>query len=424
VSLGRDATLSFTPDASHLDMAPARLRYYAARSLLRMFCALGASYIFAIFTSQAWNLAFGFYHSLSTQPRDLDDAVTLLGLTRWRRFWRLDVPSGAIGLIWNGMMSMGGGWFFLIASEAISVNRQTYTLPGVGSYAGAAIANGNLTQVLYAIVTMGIIVIGVNMVFWRPLVAWGEKFRNEQSEPDESPRSRVLDALRSSSWSRAFGRLRELVAEPINALGDRLFGQHRAAVDVLDQPSSVRDIVFWMTSGLVPSYGLWRFTAYVISVEGWHVFVVPFTDGLLTLARVLAVIAVATAMFVPIGVKIGCSPRASRAAQPIVQVFASFPANFLFPFAVWAFVRYRISLDYGGILLMSLGAQWYVLFNVIAGARSIPSDLIEAMDDLDVRGWQRWKRFFLPAVFPSYVTGAITASGGAWNASIVAEVVT
>lgn len=482
VRVGRSATVSFTPtNVSTLDISPIRLPFYAARSLLRMFVALGASYlftfvyayvaahskraervmipaldilqsvpvlgflsitvsgfialfpgsflglemaaIFAIFTSQAWNLTFSFHHSLVSQSRELDEAARLLRLSRWRRFWRLDLPDGAIGLVWNGMMSMGGGWFFLVASEAISVANRTYALPGVGSYAGAAIDAGDMGKVLYAVATMAIMVVGVNALFWRPLVAWSEKFKDEQSEAAEVPRSLVLDLLRRSHWPRALGRARRRIAEPVNHWGDRLFG-----TDVGRPVAATRrrrsDIVFWTVTGVALAYGTWRLVAYIIAADGWGVFWPPLWQGSITLVRVVVVLVVATVVWVPVGVKIGSSPGASRVAQPIVQILASFPANFLFPFAVWFFLRTHISLDVGGIALMALGSQWYILFNAIAGAQAIPNDLKEALDDLGVHGWHRWKRLTIPAIFPSYVTGGITASGGAWNASIVAEIVT
>ena len=482
VSVGRDATLSFSPtNVSTIDTSASQLPYYAARSLLRMFTALGLSYaftfvyayvaahsrraekimlplldilqsvpvlgflsitvtgfialfpgsflglecasIFAIFTSQAWNVTFSFHQSLVTQPRDLDEAARLMQLSRWRRFWKLDVPNGAIGLVWNGMMSMGGGWFFLVASEAISVLNKTYTLPGIGSYAGAAIDAGDLGKVGLGVLTMAIIVIGVNVIFWRPLVAWCERFKNEQSGAAEVPRSLVLNLLRRSHWPRAVGRARRRLAEPANRLGDRIFGTETHTIAV--EPGRTRgDVGFWVVAGGMIGFGLWRLLAYVTAVDGWGVFVTPLWQGAITFARVVVLVTVSTVIWVPIGVKIGSSPKASRIAQPVVQILASFPANFLFPFAVYVFVKTGISLNFGGILLMSLGAQWYILFNVIAGAQAIPSDLKEAMDNLGVHGWQRWKRLTLPAIFPAYITGGITASGGAWNASIVAEIVT
>lgn len=480
VRVGHDTTVSFQPTGGRVDTAVGQLPYDAARTLFRMFIALGFSYgfalvygymaassrkaerlliplldilqsvpvlgflsittvgflalfpdstlgleavaIFAIFTSQAWNLAFSFYSSLTSQPRELDEAARLMGLSRWRRFWTLDVPNGAMGLVWNGMMSMGGGWFFLVASEAISVGGVDHPLPGVGSYAGAAISEGNLAAVGNAVLAMTVMVVAVNVVFWRPLVAWSERFRNEQTDTAAAPRSLVLDLLRRSHWPRALGRMRRRLAEPLNRLGDRIFGTNRSlAGSTSTGPVSVVSSV--VAYGLI-LWGTIRLFAYITQVEGWAIFVSPLGQGVVTMLRVTVVLLVSTVIWVPVGVRIGLEPKWSRIAQPLVQVLASFPANFLFPFAVWFFVKTGFSIELGGILLMALGAQWYVLFNAIAGAQAIPGDLREAMDNLGVTGWARWRRLYIPAIIPTYVTGGITASGGAWNASIVAEVVT
>jgi NitT/TauT family transport system permease protein len=271
---------------------------------------------------------------------------------------------------------------------------------------------------------MAVMVIGVNVVFWRPLVAWSERFKNELSEAADTPRSLVLTVLRRSHWPRALGRVRRRLAEPVNRVGDRLFGRPAYRTDATPDTGRFGDVAFGAAAGLVIAYGTWRLLAYITAADGWAVFNQPLWQGLITFARVAVVVVVSTLIWVPIGVKIGTNPTATRITQPIVQILASFPANFLFPFAVWFFLRANLSIEIGGILLMSLGAQWYILFNTIAGAQAIPTDLTEAMDNLGVHGWQRWKRLILPAVYPAYITGGITASGGAWNASIVAEVVT
>ncbi|WP_327726099.1 ABC transporter permease [Streptomyces europaeiscabiei] len=480
--VGQGTTVSFSlSQVAKVDTDPARLPYDAARSLLRMFAALAASVvftfvyayaaaksrrlerilipaldilqsvpvlafltvaiaglvavfpgsmlalecasIFAIFTSQAWNMTFGFYYSLTALPRELDELSRSFGFTRWMRFWKVEVPAGMIGLVWNGMMSFGGGWFFLVASEAISVNNQQYTLPGVGSYAGAAVADGDLGKVGWAIFTMAVMVIGVNFLFWRPLTAWAEKFKNEQSEAGEVQKSIVLDFLRRSHWPRLLGRVLRPAGRALGRAGRVLGTDDRPlAVDTARQRTG--DLVFALVAGGLILWGLLDLAGYLEDRTGLGVFGEPLLLGLATLARVVVLVAVATVVWVPIGVKIGFSPRLTRIAQPVVQVLASFPANFLFPLATWFFLKTGLSIDIGGILLMALGAQWYILFNTIAGAMAIPTDLREAMDDLGVTGWQRWKRLILPGIFPSYVTGGITASGGAWNASIVSEVVT
>jgi len=378
--------------------------------------------IFAIFTSMAWNLTFAFYHSLISQPRDLDEAARIMRLTKWQRFWRLDVPGGMIPLVWNGMMSFGGAWFFLAASESISVLNHTYALPGIGSYVAAAIHYGNLGEVGIAIAVMIFMVIVVNVVFWRPMVAWAERFRAEESAAAERPRSVVLDMLRRSS-------VPDLVSRPFRPAGrflDRVTRPFGLAEHPLQRPvvrARTGDVFFAGAISAIVIYGAWKALDFVHARTGFGAFGPAFVDGAATFGRVVALLTISSVIWVPVGVWIGMNPRVSRLAQPIVQVLASFPANFLFPFATAFFVATHISLNVGGIFLMALGAQWYILFNVIAGASAIPSDLREAMQLMGVRGWLRWKNFILPAIFPAYVTGGITAAGGAWNASIVAEVV-
>ncbi len=378
--------------------------------------------VFAIFTAMAWNMTFAFYYSLISQPRELDEAARVLRLTKWQRFWQLDVPSGMIPLIWNGMMSFGGAWFFLAASESISVLNHTYALPGIGSYAAAAIAKGDLRGVGVAIGVMVVMVIGVNLLFWRPMTAWSERFRVEESEAAERPRSVVLDFLRRSEIPRLLGR----PLAPAGRLLERAtrpFGLAEHPIGLSSTRERAGDMFFAGVVVSVVAYGAWKALAFVRHTVGLGEFGHALGLGAATFGRVVALTIVATLVWVPIGVWIGMNPRVTRFAQPVVQVLASFPANFLFPFATAGFVLLGIPLNAGAILLMALGAQWYILFNVIAGASAIPSDLREAMTNLRVGGWLRWRAFILPAIFPSYVTGGITAAGGAWNASIVAEVV-
>ncbi|ANZ21461.1 binding-protein-dependent transporters inner membrane component [Streptomyces noursei ATCC 11455] len=481
VRVGQGTTVRFsTSQSAKIDTDPWQLPYYAARSLLRMFIALTLSTvftfvyalaaarsrrlerilipaldilqsvpvlgfltvavagfvalfpgsmlglecasIFAIFTSQAWNMTFGFYHSLTSLPRELDELSRSFRFTRWMRFWKVELPAGAIGLVWNGMMSFGGGWFFLVASEAISVGNKNFALPGIGSYAGAAIIDGDLGKVGWAILAMTVMVVGVNFFFWRPLTAWIEKFKYEQSEASEIQRSVVLDFLRRSHWPHLLGRLLRPLGRGLARAG-RIFGVDDRPLTVSPRHRRAGDIAFAVVAGGLILWGLADLLGYLRDRSGLGVFGEPLLLGLATLTRVIVVVVAATLVWVPIGVRIGFSPRLTRIAQPLVLVLASFPANFLFPLAVWFFLRTGLSLDVGGVLLMALGAQWYILFNTIAGAMSIPTDLREAMDDLGVRGWQRWRRLILPGIFPSYVTGGITASGGAWNASIVSEIV-
>ncbi len=481
VRVGAGAKAPVHPSTT-ISLAPSNLPYYAARSLLRMFIALVFSYafslgyayvaarsrrwrrvlipaldilqsvpvlgflavtvtffialfpgselglecaaIFAVFTSQAWNITFSFYHSLISQPSEFDEASKLMGLSRWKRFWTIDVPGGAIGLVWNGMMSFGGAWFFLTASELITVNGRSFTLPGVGSYVGVAVREGHLGDVLYGIITMIIMILVVNFFFWRPLVAYVEKFRVEQSESNLKARSLVLDALRRSSWPAALGRGKRAAAEPVNRLMGRATGIDDESLTSNAARRRAADIAFAVVVGGVLIWGLYSMLAYIATgSDGLAVLGTAFGLGFLTFLRVVVVVAIASVLWVPVGVWIGFNPRVAQVMQPIVQVLASFPANFIFPFAIVVFIDLGLSLNFGAIVLMALGTQWYVLFNVIAGASAVPSDLKEAMDNLGVHGLDRWRRLILPGIFPAYVTGAITAAGGAWNATIVAEIV-
>lgn len=377
--------------------------------------------IFAVFTSQAWNMTFSIYQSLTSQPRDLDEAARMYRLTKWQRFWKLDVPSSMIGLVWNAMMSMGGGWFFLTASEAITVGRHSYVLPGIGSYVGEAIAQHSIPKVLVASAVMVVLVVGVNFVFFRPLVAWSERFRTEDSEVQDRPRSVVLELLRRSTLPRAAGR----VARPVGRALDRAtrpLGLAEYPLRTEERRRRAGDVVFWAVVVGAVGWGAWACISYLVHRLGLGTVPYVLGLGLATFARVVVVVAVSTVVWVPVGVAIGMSPRLSRYAQPVVQVLASFPANVLFPFAVIVFLAVHLSLQVGSIVLMLIGAQWYILFNAIAGASAIPNDLREMTADLGLGRRLRWRRLILPAIFPSYVTGGITAAGGAWNASIVAEV--
>jgi NitT/TauT family transport system permease protein len=480
--VGAGTVVPFVPPriVPGISLDPANLPYYTARSTLRMFIALGCSFvfalvygyaaarsrkaerlliplldvlqsvpvlgflsvtvtgfvalfrgsllgleaasIFAIFTAQAWNMTFAFYHSLRTLPRELDEASALYRLPRWQRFTRLEVPAAVIPLVWNAMMSFGGGWFFLAASESISVLNRTYTLPGIGSYVATAVQRQDLRALLAALVTMVVTILVIDQLFWRPLVAWADKFRLEQSAAAAAPRSWVLTLLRTARLPRLASQLgapaREGIDRVLSGLGpppaasqaersagrwgDRLYNAVLIVV--------IAGLTVWLVDYVVRGVGLG---------EVWHAALL----GLATFTRVLILLVFSTVVWVPIGVAIGFNPRLARLAQPIVQLLASFPANFLFPFATLAFIRLGISLNWGSILLMALGAQWYILFNTIAGAQSIPNELREMAANMRLRGWHRWREVIIPGIFPAWVTGAITAAGGAWNASIVSEVV-
>jgi NitT/TauT family transport system permease protein len=381
--------------------------------------------IFAIFTSQAWNMTFSFYQSLRTVPRDLDEVSRGFHLTAWQRFWKLEVPFSMPGLIWNMMMSMSGGWFFVVASEAITVGNNTITLPGIGAYLAQSIAEKNLHAVGWVILAMSVVILAYDQLLFRPLVAWADKFRMETTSSGNAPESWLLDLIRRTrlihrllvpaGWMFAKAAR---VPWRVPALGGVRFPMRRR-----EKASRVGDVVWGILVIAATVYVVWRVVAYVRTGvtldEVGHAFVL----GLITLLRVALLIAIASVVWVPIGVLIGLRPALAEKMQPLAQFLAAFPANLLFPVFVIVIVRFHLNPDIWLSPLIVLGTQWYILFNVIAGATAYPNDYREAATNFRIRGWQWWRQAMLPGIFPYYVTGAITASGGAWNASIVAEFV-
>jgi NitT/TauT family transport system permease protein len=384
---------------------------------------LGAEFaaIFAIFTSQAWNMAFSFYQSLRTVPSELEEAARVFRLSAWMRFWRVEAPFGMPQLIWNMMMSMSGSWFFVVASEAISVGNTTVLLPGVGSYIALAIEQKSLVAVGWAIGTMLVVILIYDLVLFRPLVTWADRFRFEQQASIAPPKSWVLSVLRRS------GIIATLI-RPGAALWRRslqwpLLGASQSVSPAQSQDRRrIADLIWTAIIVIVTAVALLQIGRFVIAGLSPADIGQAFARGLATLARVVILIAIASLIWVPVGVWVGTHPRATRVVQPIAQFLAAFPANLLFPIAVSAIVALRLNPDIWLSPLMILGTQWYILFNVIAGAAAIPSELRDCCTNLQVHGWLWWRTTALPAVFPYYVTGAITASGGSWNASIVAEV--
>ncbi len=483
--IGKDLFVAFRPPQLQpkISLDPSMLPYYAARSTLRMFLALFASLlftfaygyvaaknkraeqaliplldilqsvpvlafltitvtgfmamfpgsllglelasIFAAFTGQAWNMTFAFYHSMITLPRELDEASTVFRLSKWRRFVTLEIPASMIGLVWNAMMSFGGAWFYVSFSEALQVRDQQYFLPGIGSYVAEASAQGNTEALLYASLTMVVVIVLVDQFFWRPLVAWSEKFKLEKTVSVDVAQSWVLDLIRDAKlprvlgaawrkWLRWFRRLRwpklkvprfKIVAGP----------KRKPFINV--------DLWFGASLGAIVVGALWLGTRFVTQEVAVKEIALAFYFGLLTFLRVMFLLVLATAVWTPIGVWIGFNPRLAKLVQPLVQLGSSFPSNFIFPGLTIFFLSVNVSLNWGAILLMALGAQWYILFNSIAGAMSVPSDLREMAANMSLKGWSLWKKLIIPAIFPAWVTGAITASGGAWNASIAAELV-
>lgn len=381
---------------------------------------LEAASIFAIFTGQAWNMTFSFYQSLRSVPRELDEMASLYRLSKWERFTRLELPAGMIGLVWNGMMSFGGGWFFLAASEAISVLNRQYTLPGIGSYVAAAVQARNFNALAWAILTMILVILAIDLFFWKPLVTVSDKYKLELSAGEER-RLWLIDLWRSASLPRHAGRL----LGPMFVRVDRALSRFTAdsGSNSRGEPSKVVDVIYngiliLLTAGLLIAAA--RFVLAEVGIgEVGHAALLGVTTG----ARVVALLVFSTCVWTPVAVAIGFSPKLARVSQPVVQILASFPANFLFPFATLGFIATGISLNWGSMLLMALGAQWYLLFNVIGGAQGIPNDLREMAKSIGLKRNREWKALIGPGIFASWVTGAITASGGAWNASIVSEMV-
>lgn len=377
--------------------------------------------IFAIFTSQAWNMTFSFYQSLRTVPDDLREVALTFHLSAWQRFWRLDVPFAMPGLLWNMMMSMSGAWFFVVAAEAITVGERTITLPGIGSFVALAIAERSLPAIGWALAAMLVIIVLYDLLMFRPLVAWSDKFRLDETAGPDASESAILNLFRRTRFFRALGAPLELLARA--AVKMRLELPPTVPRLANNLPPRAADLAWYGVVGGLALWGAWLAVSFVRSEIAWAEVLHAFGLGAMTFTRVVVLIALALAVWVPAGVLIGLRPRLAQRIQPVAQFLAAFPANLLFPIAVVAIVRFRLDPDVWLSPLMILGTQWYILFNVIAGASAVPNDLRDIARNLHMRGRLWWSRAMLPAVLPYAVTGAITASGGAWNASIVAEAV-
>ncbi|WP_307571100.1 ABC transporter permease [Pseudomonas fluorescens] len=377
--------------------------------------------IFAIFTSQVWNMTFSFYQSLRTVPHDLYEVSRQFSFSPWQRFIKLELPFATPGLVWNMMMSMSGGWFFVVASEAITVGDTTVSLPGIGSWLALAIEQQNIAAIAWAVLAMVGVIIAYDLLFFRPIVAWADKFRFEQTASQKRPRSRVYDLLRST-------RLVPWVLQALTGIKAALFLDKLPRLPRLGFKPSARfsrasEVVWIVLVVAACMIGILQLSRFIGSTLGLEDVISTFGLGLATLLRVAVLIVLASVLWVPIGVWIGLNPRWAERLQPVAQLLAAFPANVLFPFAVIAIVALKLNPDVWLSPLMILGTQWYILFNVIAGASALPTDLREAARSFHVRGWQWWRQFALPGIFPYYITGALTAAGGSWNASIVAEAV-
>lgn len=413
--------LQSVPPLGYLSVIIASFIALFPGSLLGPECAA----IFVIFTSQAWNMALGFYQTVSSVPAEIKEAARMYHLSSWQSFWRIDVPYSMPSLLWNTMMSMSAGWFFVVASEAITVSNQQILLPGMGSYIATAIKAADMRAIIYAVLTMLIVILIYDQLLFRPLVAWSDKFKveREASGFDILTESWVINLFRRTRLMRMIGRKITYLFELFINL--KFFpAKEEVHYDVVQEQKRDRIIGYlWNTSLLVLGVGalifVYQFFKDNISLpELLHVFGL----GLITALRVTVMVILCSLIWVPIGIWVGLRPRATLIVQPIAQILAAFPANILYPFIVAVIVTYRLNPNIWLTPLMILGSQWYILFNVIAGASSLPKELIQLVDNLGVVGKLRWVRLFLPAIFPFYVTGAITAAGGAWNASIVSEI--
>ncbi|MGB8770029.1 MAG: ABC transporter permease subunit [Candidatus Korobacteraceae bacterium] len=376
--------------------------------------------ILLIFTGQVWNMAFSFYSSLKSIPRDMREAAKIYRFNWYQRFTQFELPYAAIGLVWNSMMSVAGGWFFLMACEMFVLGSRDFRLPGLGSYLQTAASAGDTQAILWGVGVMIAVIVLLDQIVWRPVIAWAEKFKMEQVESADVPRSWFLDVIQGS---RGLIRLRKRVIRPLQErLAMHFVRQHDSGAEnappVPWKGWTGRAIATIAVVGVL--YAVTRAIVMLTGLNGWE-YRELFTGAGATFLRVLAALAIGAAWTIPAGVAIGFNPKLARIAQPLAQIAASVPATALFPIVLLVLIRIGGGLGLGSIVLLLLGTQWYILFNVIAGAMAIPTDLKEASDLFKFNRSQRWRKLILPGIFPYLITGMVTASGGAWNASIVAE---
>jgi NitT/TauT family transport system permease protein len=379
--------------------------------------------ILLIFTGQVWNIAFSFYSSLKTVPRELHEAAVIYRFSRWQRFAQLDLPFSTIGLVWNSMMSVAGGWFFLMACEMFVLGNRDFRLPGLGSFLQTAASSGNTRAILWGVAAMIAVIVFLDQLVWRPIIVWADKFKFEQVESSGAAQNTLLSLIGRASIVL---RLYRMLIQPVFDWLSRTFtlGARRAA-ETFSAPKQHRLrrwIGYLLAASVLVGLGFAVFHA-ARELSGLHRedYIELLQSAALTFLRVNTALILGALWTVPVGVAIGSSPRLARIAQPIVQMAASIPATALFPIILLFLLRHRGGLEIAAMLLMLLGTQWYILFNVIAGAMAIPTDLKEAAQIYRFGSWDRWRHLILPGIFPYLVTGMVTASGGAWNASIVAE---
>jgi NitT/TauT family transport system permease protein len=379
---------------------------------------LGA--ILLIFTGQVWNMAFSFYSSLKSIPREMREAAKIYQFNWYQRFTNIELPYSAIGLVWNSMMSVAGGWFFLMACEMFVLGDKDFRLPGLGSYLQTAASAGDTRSILWGVGTMVLVIVLVDQVVWRPIIAWAEKFKMEQVESANAPQSWFLDLIERS---RGIVSLRKRVFRPVGEWLDIRFARQHHTLERDAPPAGWKLWLGRIIAAVAVSavlYALVRATGMISQLSRAE-FRELLTGALATFLRVVAALVIGSLWTIPVGVAIGFNPKLARVAQPLAQIAASVPATALFPIVLLLLIRVGGGLGLGSIVLLLLGTQWYILFNVIAGAMAIPTDLREAATLFRFTSAQRWRTVILPGIFPYLITGLVTASGGAWNASIVAE---
>ncbi|MFN3234912.1 MAG: ABC transporter permease [Gammaproteobacteria bacterium] len=380
--------------------------------------------IFAIFTSQAWNMLMGFYQSLRTVPLELKEVADMYHLSPWQRYWRVEVPMTIPSLLWNMMLSMSAGWFFVVASEAITVANKTIMLPGVGSYIAVAIQQKDVHAIFYAIIAMLIVILLYDQLIFRPLIAWSEKFKADVGEDDVEPESWLVDLLRKTRWMRKIGEGLLQLRDTLVNLNLLQYKPQTAYSKPVNKHMYVTLLAAWYLALFIAiGFSAWIFINFVLETLRWNEVLHVFGLGIYTAIRVTILITLASLIWVPVGVWVGMRPRARALIQPVAQFLAAFPANLLFPLVVIVILKFHLNVEIWTSPLMVLGTQWYILFNVIAGATTLPKELNQVSNLFGVKKWLRWRTMILPAIFPYFITGAMTAAGGAWNASIVAEVV-
>ena len=387
-------------------------------SLIGPECAV----IIAVFTSQVWNMVLSFYQSLRTVPEELVEATKMYHLNSWQRFWRLEVPFAIPGLLWNTMLSMSGSWFFVVASESISVANQSIMLPGVGSYIAEALLQQNWLAIFYAIITMLIVILLYDQLMFRPLVAWSQKFRLTDM-PDDEHESWLLNLLQRTELMVAIGNK---IKQAWFAFTQLNFLAHATPRHKLydERPERIKSMLWYGVAFLLIATLLYYLIGFIYHHVSWDTVGYVFMLGSFTALRVFILILLCSLICIPVGVYVGLRPKLARIVQPIAQFLAAFPANLFFPVFVYLILTYKLNVEIWCAPLMILGTQWYILFNVIAVAMTIPKELRLAVETMHLRGWLKWQRFLFPAIFPYYLTGAITATGNSWNTSIVAEIVT